>query len=286
VLNEANYDGYVATRLCSSATMNSDTSFYDDLASIYHLVYQDWATSIDRQGRQLAALFGRKWPNSRNILDVACGIGTQTLALARVGFNLTASDLSSAAVDRAKLEAETRGLTIGFSVCDMREAHAHHGGGFDIAICADNSLPHLLTDVDLRRALQQMYDCVRPGGGCVLTVRDYDSEPRGRNIFKPYGVRVEGEKRYMLFQVWDFDDHYCNITLYCVEEILSTGQVATRTMRSKYYAVSTTLLLKLMKQVGFQGVERLDDVFYQPVLIGSKGGQPVERGVGENAVIQ
>lgn len=252
--------------------MNSDTSFYDDLAPYYHLIHQDWDASIERQGRQLAALFERKWPNKRNVLDVACGIGTQALALARVGYKLTASDLSPAAIDRARLEAERRSLTIGFSVCDMREAHAHHGGGFDIAICADNSLPHLLTDVDLRRAVQQMYDCIRPGGGCVLTVRDYDSEPRGRNIVKPYGVRVEGEKRYLLFQVWDFDKQYCNITFYFVEENLSTGEVTAHVMRSKYYAVSTTLLLKLMSEVGFQGAERLNDVFYQPVLIGSKGG--------------
>jgi SAM-dependent methyltransferase len=153
----------------------------------------------------------------------------------------------------------------------MRAAHAHHGDGFDVAICADNSLPHLLDDVDLSRALRQMYDCVRPGGGCILTVRDYDSEPRGQNIFKPYGVRVDGKKRYLLFQVWDFDQQYCNITFYLVEENLSTGEVTTQAMRSRYYAVSTTVLLKLMSDVGFQGVERLDDVFYQPALIGYKG---------------
>jgi SAM-dependent methyltransferase len=203
-------------------------------------------------------------------LDVACGIGTQTLALAGLGYQVTASDLSAAAIERAKLEAATRGLPIGFSICDMRAAHAHHGGGYDVAICADNSLPHLLTDEDLLSALQQMHDCVVPGGGCLITVRDYDAEPRGQNIVKPYGVRIEGTKRHLVFQTWDFEQQYCNITFFFVEENLKTGEVATRAMRAKYYAVSTTVLMRLMAAAGFQNVRRLDDAFYQPVLVGSK----------------
>jgi hypothetical protein len=37
--------------------MHSETSFYDELAPLHHLIYQDWDASIERQGRQLAALF-------------------------------------------------------------------------------------------------------------------------------------------------------------------------------------------------------------------------------------
>ena len=252
--------------------MHAETSIYDELAPLYHLIYQDWNASIERQGRQLAALIEAEWQNTARVVDVACGIGTQALALAERGYQVTASDQSPGAIERARQEAEKRHLPIRFSICDMRAAHAHHGSGFDIAICADNSLPHLLTDDDLLRALQQMRDCVRPGGGCLITVRDYAAEPRGQNIVKPYGVRIDGAKRYLVFQVWDFEHQYCNITCYFVEENLATGEVATRAMRSRYYAVSTTVLMELMSAAGFQNVRRLDEVFYQPVLIGSKSG--------------
>ncbi|MDP2371381.1 class I SAM-dependent methyltransferase [Rhodoferax sp.] len=251
--------------------MHRNTAFYDQLTPFYHLIHQDWNGSIERQGQQLSALIEREWPGKRRVLDVACGIGTQALALARLGYAVTASDLSPAEVARAKLEAKQRNLQVAFSVCDMRQVHAHHGSEFDVVVCADNSLPHLLSNDEIRGALEQMYACAQPGGGCVITVRDYDAEPRGTGILKPYGVRIEGGKRYLPFQVWDFEGPFCNITFFFVEEELSSGAVRTHAMRSKYFAVSISVLLELMADVGFQNVRRLDDAFYQPVLIGTRG---------------
>ena len=72
------------------------------------------------------------------VLDVSCGIGTQALGLARLGYRVTASDLSPEEVGRAKREAAARGLSIAFSVADMRQAFTHHAQEFDIVISCDN----------------------------------------------------------------------------------------------------------------------------------------------------
>ncbi len=250
--------------------MRPESSFYDRLTPFYHLIHQDWNASIQRQGEQFASLIERYWPGSRRVLDVSCGIGTQALALAQRGYEVVGSDLSYEEVKRADVEAKKRGLVIPFSVADMRDAASHHRDRFDVVISADNSVPHLLKDADIRVAMQQMYACLKRGGGCIITVRDYDLEPRGVNIVKPYGARVEGDRRYVLFQVWDFEGEYCHITFFFVEEDLGTLKVRTHAMRSQYYAVSTTTLARLMSEVGFENVSRLDDVFYQPVLIGTR----------------
>jgi SAM-dependent methyltransferase len=250
--------------------MHSPADFYDDLTPFYHLVHQDWDASIGLQGEQLSTLIDTRWTGSQKILDVSCGIGTQALALKLKGYEVVASDLSEREIARAKDEAGKRGLEIVFSVADMRHAYDHHGSGFDIVISADNSLPHLLNDDDILLALQQMHDCLKPGGGCILTVRDYDSEPRGENIVKPYGARMENGKRYVLFQVWDFEENYCNLAFFFVEEDLDTRAVSTHVMRSKYYAIPISRLIELMKKVGFGEVTRLNDIFYQPVLVGTK----------------
>jgi 2-polyprenyl-3-methyl-5-hydroxy-6-metoxy-1,4-benzoquinol methylase len=118
---------------------------------------------LPRLGRQHgAAGVGERWgADVRTILDVACGIGTQSIGLATKGFAVTASDLSAGAVDRAHVEARRRGVAIDFSVCDMRVAHDHHGREFDVVIACDNAIPHLLSDDEILRAFRQMRDRTR-----------------------------------------------------------------------------------------------------------------------------
>ena len=153
----------------------------------------------------------------------------------------------------------------------MRAVHDHHRRVFDVVISGDNSITHLLNDDDLLRALRQMFACTRPGGGCLLTVRDYDQEERGSGLVKPYGVREEGGKRYVIFQVWDFVDQAAyDLAMYFVVDDRASGELVTHVMRTKYNAVGTDHLLVLMRQAGFTKVERLDGRFYQPLLVGNR----------------
>lgn len=80
--------------------------FYDDLAADYDLIYADWEASIARQADALSALIdgtadSGNGPVGYDVLDCACGIGTQALGLAALGYRVTGSDLSPVAVTRA-----------------------------------------------------------------------------------------------------------------------------------------------------------------------------------------
>jgi SAM-dependent methyltransferase len=245
--------------------------FYDRMAGLYHLIFPDWDTSIERQGEQLAGIIRERWgAGARTVLDVTCGIGTQAIGLARRGFAVTASDLSPAAIARARVEAGRRSVGVDFSVCDMRAAHDHHRRQFDMVVSADNSITHLMTDDDLLLAFRQMYVCTRPGGGCLVTVRDYDREERGVGVVKHYGVREEGGARYVIFQVWDFAGSAYDLSMYFVADDGAAGQAPAEVMRTRYNAVGTDHLLDLMRSAGFAAAERLDGRFYQPVLIANR----------------
>ncbi|MGH7927403.1 MAG: class I SAM-dependent methyltransferase [Candidatus Binatia bacterium] len=246
----------------------SASDFYDGLAPYYHLIFENWEASIERQGTALDSLirsFGP--PGARSVLDVACGIGTQTLGLASRGYDLTASDISPVAVARARVESARSHLKINFSVADMRVAHTHHANTFDVVLCADNSLPHLLTDDEILQALEQFFACTRAGGLCIISVRDYAALEKSGLQFKPYGVRVEGHVRYALFQVWEWHGSLYDMHFYIVRDD-GTETCQTQVMRSTYYAISIAELMELMARAGFDKVQRLDDVFFQPVVVG------------------
>lgn len=259
---------------CLVRTEDVVDHFYNQLSPFYHLIYDDWEASIALQSEQLRDVIQSEWGGCvQTVLDVSCGIGTQSIGLARLGFQVTGSDLAPGAVSRAKDEASARALPISFSVCDMREAHSHHGNGFDVVLSADNSVPHLLNDQEILKALRAMHDCLRPGGGCIVTVRDYDIEQRGKGIVKPYGIREANGKRFLIWQVWDFEGEQYDLSMYFVEDDKESDLAKTHVMRARYYAISTGRLRELMAQAGFGEVKVLHGAFFQPVLVGTK--QPV-----------
>jgi len=248
----------------------STAAFYDALAPYYHLIYENWDASIERQGNALDSVISSySHPSSRSILDVACGIGTQALGLAQRGYQVTAADLSRAAVARARREAAARHLDLYCFVADMRHMAVYSQQQYDVVMACDNAVPHLLTDKDILTAFEAWYTCVRPGGGCLLTVRDYDREDRTGIQVKPYGLRIEGSTRYLLFQVWEFRGALYELALYCIED-RGGRHAITHVLRTTYYAISTETLMTLMRQAGFQDVQRLEARFYQPVLIGTR----------------
>ena len=245
--------------------------FYDQLAAYYMYLYADWEASVQRQAAALDGIvrefFGAE---ARRILDAACGIGTQSIGLAALGYTLTASDISPVEVERARDLAQRRGVTIDFRVADMRRLREVVPETFDVVIACDNAVPHLLTDSDILQAFQQFYDCTIPQGGCILSVRDYAQLDRGRRQLHPRWVHDVPGGHLLLFDMWEFDGDYYDLTIYAVEDKGQT-QAVTHVMRGgRYYCVTIDRLEQLLRQAGFKQVGTLRDRFFQPVIVGSK----------------
>jgi 2-polyprenyl-3-methyl-5-hydroxy-6-metoxy-1,4-benzoquinol methylase len=133
-------------------------NFYDALANDYHLIFDDWDASVLRQSAVIHSLLGGQ---PQRVLDVACGMGTQAIGLARLGHAVVARDLSPALVKRASMEAERLGTAVDISVGDMRLAVSTDLSAFDAVIAFDNALPHLETNAELAAALKAFRLCPR-----------------------------------------------------------------------------------------------------------------------------
>jgi SAM-dependent methyltransferase len=243
---------------------------YDEIAAVYHLIYPDWNAAIAQQAAALDAIIRTHvGPAPQSILDVSCGIGTQALGLAALGHAVRASDLSSASVERARLEAARRNLAIDFTVADMRRCAEVHGSGFDVVLSADNSIPHLLGDEAIREALGNFYRCIRPGGLAILGVRDYAMEKRSSPQLMPYGFRSDGGERYFIVQTRDWDGDFYDVAMYFIREARGSQLATVIAGSSRYYAVSIDRLVSLLEETSFVEIERLDGVLYQqqPVLV-------------------
>jgi len=102
----------------------------------------------------------------------------------------------------------------------------------------------------------------------LVSVRDYAAMERGGVRLVPYGVRQRGSDRVVVFQVWEWEGDEYELHMYFV---FDDGQrVDTRVFRSRYYAVSIDRLMALAREAGFVRVERIDGVFFQPLIVAHK----------------
>jgi SAM-dependent methyltransferase len=204
-------------------------------------------------------------------LDCTCGIGTQALPLATLGYEVTATDVSRAAVDRARVEAAARGIDVDLKVCDVRDVRDHVDGAFDVAISCDNSLPHLLTDEHLEDGLRSVRACLRPAGLLLASLRDYDTLRLTRPDGVPISVHGEVGSRHGSGQAWRWspDADYVDIELFTFTED-AAGSWHARSGTTRYRALERAKLESLLVSAGFTAVEWLmPDVsgYYQPIVL-------------------
>ena len=246
-------------------------SFYDLLSPYYKYIFHDWNASVERQASMLDDVIREYFgENVNSILDAACGIGTQAIGLAQKGYALTASDISTKEINLARTEASNRNLDITFGVADMRDLQRVYKTSFDLIIACDNAIPHLLSDDEILRAFQQFHKIADEQGGCMVSVRDYDAMEKGGKKLYPRLVHDTPQGKIVIFDCWEFDGDFYDITMYIVED---DGQpvVKTNVVRGgRYYCVSISKLEKLMRDAGFKTVVILRDRFVQPLLVGKK----------------
>ena len=247
------------------------TDYYDRLAPYYQYIFQDWNTSVARQANALASVIHEYFSAStHHILDAACGIGTQALGLARLGFKITASDISAVALAHAQTEAAQSGLAITFSIADMRSLRQSHAQTFDLVLACDNAIPHLLCDEEILQAFEQFYQCTSPDGGCLLSVRDYGAMECSGKKLVPRHAHQTPEGNLLVFDLWEFEGEFYNFTTYLVEDV---GGVTANThvvRGGRYYCVTLAKLEALLRQAGFAHVITLRERYYQPLLLGMK----------------
>jgi len=247
-------------------------SFYEPLADHYHLIFEDWNQSIERQARTLAPLLQPSTPDSSRhplkILDCACGIGTQAIGFASLGHRVVASDISKAAVDRARREAALRNQPISFFVSDMTSLAEVADHDFDVVVAIDNALSHL-TVPQLVQALSALRSKLKPNGLFLASIRDYDALILQRPSMQPPAFYGEAPKRRIVHQLWDWiaPDRYI-VHLYITTQSHETWQ--TRHFVSEYRCLLRDELSAVLVSTGYSDLRWLtptESGFYQPIVL-------------------
>jgi trans-aconitate methyltransferase len=160
--------------------MSTVNEHYEQLLS-QHYTWMFGASFEERVNEQKAFLSGaleplNYTPEAALAVDLGCGPGFQTIALAQIGFSpVIAVDTSSALLD--ELRSHIGSLPVRIAKADLRTLPAIvPSGKATVIVCMGDTLTHLPERDDVSALFRAVFDRLRPGGMFVLTYRDLTME--------------------------------------------------------------------------------------------------------------
>ena len=228
----------------SQQTMTVDDS-YADLAHDYERLFPDEA--IGGSGAVGATSPGSEdllegiletLPPGARVLDCACGIGADAMALARRGFNVSASDGSASMVAEARRRCTRSGGEMDITQSSWQDLPERVPGPFELVLCLGNSIVHTATKSKMISALEGIKGTLGPEGVLVVDSRNweylYESRPRiitGRRVIERQGVRSSS------LYIWTIPDDFSEP---CRAEIVLLFEDANSALTHRRYEIDFT----------------------------------------------
>ena len=120
------------------------------------------------------------------VLDLCCGQGRHSIALANTGVNVTGVDLSEEMLAIARETSQHMSTPPDFIQADMRNLPQTLNGKFDAAINMFSSFGYLETESDDQAVLHQIANALKPGGQMMMDLlnRELSSDTTSRSSGK------------------------------------------------------------------------------------------------------
>ena len=146
-------------------------SAFDEISLAYDNTI-DWDARLSREIPFLVSLLSE--PEKKRVLDIACGSGHHSVALAAQGAEVIGLDMSRTMIRAAQKHAEEKKVSPAFIVADMVDVESMVEGYFDLIFVLGNSLA-LLYDADsVRKLVKTIYQKLNDGGYFIAQVLNFE----------------------------------------------------------------------------------------------------------------
>lgn len=135
--------------------------FYNDISYVYDLIFPEDSETLEflKEGLSIPS----------KILDLACGTGNYSIALSKLGHEVTGIDMDKQMINIAN---EKKGsLPVGFISEDMT---LFHEDSLNLIFCIGNSLVHLSDKEKVKSFIQKIYDSLLPSSHMVIQIINFD----------------------------------------------------------------------------------------------------------------
>jgi ubiquinone/menaquinone biosynthesis C-methylase UbiE len=205
----------------------------------------------DKQVRNILKLTGIR---RGAVLDLCCGPGRHSVALAKRGFQVTAVDRTRFLLNKARRHARSARAKIEFVHSDMREFV--RPGAYRLVLNLWTSFGYFDKKDDDRRALRNMFVSLQPRGVCVIDV--FGKERLAKIMQASHATRhADGSLMVELHEIFDDWTRIRN-------EWILIKRNKVRSFKFHHTLYSGQELKDLLRQAGFAEVKLYGEFDGQP----------------------
>jgi SAM-dependent methyltransferase len=151
---------------------------YDGFARDYHWLHDDVQLRLGTATPGVRAAF-HGLPGGARVLDAACGVGLDAIALHRRGFDVTAVDASPAMLGEARRRLAAAQCDVDAEICTWAELSTRFATGpFDAVLCTGNSIAHARSRTEMETALRSFAGVLVPGGVLIIDTHHWEEMER------------------------------------------------------------------------------------------------------------
>lgn len=234
------------------------TEQYAILAAYYDRIMADidytawcafYQTAFDKHGASV-----------HKILDLACGTGSITVPMAKMGYDMTGIDLSAEMLALAQRKAEEAHTHIRFS--EQNIALFDAGKDFDAAICSFDGYNYLTSPGDVAASFARVHDTLVEGG---IFIFDVSTPYKYESILSDNAFVYEYDDLFLSWQnFYNKKTALCDFYLTFFIKEGNAWHRVDETQRQRRYLLPR--LTKMLKEAGFTVLETVSDLAFSPVL--------------------
>jgi cyclopropane fatty-acyl-phospholipid synthase-like methyltransferase len=145
--------------------MNRETmDFYSKAYESEKPIHLEW-TAGTASPQLVNLVYEGKIPNNSKILELGCGLGTESVFLAARGMDVSAIDLSEHAIETGKKLCECYGVNVNFIAADLINTDLFEQ---EFDIITDQGCFHHMYEDERKIYLEKVLKYLKPGGMFIL----------------------------------------------------------------------------------------------------------------------
>lgn len=232
--------------------MLNNQEFFDELSAQY-----DSMIPFEKAIEQKEEVFKNLLKgNFKTIADVGCGTGSDSLALARLGYNVTSFDPSAKMLNKLKLNAKSCGLDLDSYQFGASQIPDDFNNKYDVVISFGNSFANVPAN-EFESSVCKCFSLLKEKGELYIQILNYEKIL----LEKKRIVRISSSEEKYFVRYYDFNE---NQVVFNILQFDKTNLTDHQLISTKIYPYSADDFTPVLKKAGFKTINYYGSFSFTP----------------------